>query len=99
LPLFIVGLWTQTEITNPDRYLKTIGPLADNPQVQQYVADELTKAFTESVDLTSLFQDDLPTVLQPLSGTIQSVLNAELAVNRRASVATNPSIAVAIVDR
>jgi hypothetical protein len=88
-PLFIVGVWTQTEITNTDRYLKTIGPLADNPQVQQYVADELTKAFTENVDLTSLFQGDLPTVLQPLSGTMATAIDGFVATEARRFTASS----------
>ena len=69
-PLFVVAGWVNTEITNTDRYVHTVAPLADDPQVQQYVASELTAAFTENVDLSAAIGAQLPPALQPLTGTI-----------------------------
>jgi hypothetical protein len=34
----IVGAWARAEITNRYRYVDTVAPLADDPQVQRYVA-------------------------------------------------------------
>ena len=83
-PLFIVAGWVNTEITNTDRYVNTVGPLADDPQVQQYVASELTAAFTENVDLSAAIGAQLPPALQPLTGTITSAINGfvSAAANR-----------------
>src|SRR4051794_30994323 len=79
VPLCVVGVWTHSQITNTDRYLATVGPLADDPQVQQYVAEQLTEAFEENVDLASALQSELPSALQSLSGTLANALDGVVA--------------------
>jgi len=83
-PLFVVAAWVNTEITNTDRYVQAITPLADDPQVQQYVAGELAAAFTDNVDVASLLQQDLPAPLQAVSGTLANAVDSfvEAAANR-----------------
>ena len=34
-PLFIVSIWVHTAITDTDRYVHAVGPLADDPAVQE----------------------------------------------------------------
>src|SRR4051812_10545625 len=43
-PLFIVAIWVNTQITDTDRYVSTVAPLADDPAVQEYVAAQLADA-------------------------------------------------------
>src|SRR3954452_16286013 len=69
-PLFVVAVWMQSEITDTDQYVKAIGTLADNPDVQKDVADDLTKPLKENVAPPTLLRADPPPVLQPLSGTM-----------------------------
>src|SRR6478672_9426825 len=73
-PLFIVAIWVNTTITDTDRYLSTVAPLADDPAVQEYVAAQLTDAFTQNVDVSAIVSQQLPSALQPLSGTITSAV-------------------------
>ena len=53
-PLFIVSIWVHTAITDTDRYVKTVAPLADDPAVQEYVASQLSDAFNENVDVKAI---------------------------------------------
>ena len=78
-PLFIVSIWVHTVITDTDRYVHTVGPLADDPAVQEYVASQLSDAFKENVDVKAIVSERLPSSLQPLSGTITSAVNGFVA--------------------
>ena len=78
-PLFIVSIWVHTTITDTDRYVKTVGPLADDPAVQEYVASQLSDAFNENVDVKAIVAQRLPSSLQPLNGTISSAVNGFVA--------------------
>jgi len=73
-PLFIIAIWVNTTITDTDRYLSTVAPLADDPAVQEYVAAQLTDAFEQNVDVSSIVSQQLPSALQPLNGTITSAV-------------------------
>ncbi|TAK68302.1 MAG: hypothetical protein EPO13_12200 [Actinomycetota bacterium] len=53
----VVGFWGQRTITDAQRYLDTVGPLAAQPEVQEVVADAVVKAFQERVDVQALVQD------------------------------------------
>ena len=83
-PLLIVGAWANAQITDTDRYVDTVAPLADDPQVQQYVAGELADAFNANVDVSSLVTETLPAQLEPLSPTISSAIKGfvSAAANR-----------------
>ena len=78
-PLFIVSIWVHTAITDTDRYVTTVAPLADDPAVQEYVAAQLSDAFEENVDVKAIVSERLPSSLQPLSGTITSSVNGFVA--------------------
>jgi len=78
-PLFIVAIWAHTVITDTDRYVAAVGPLADDPDVQQYVALQLSDAFEQNVDVSSIISQQLPSALQPLSGTISNAVNGFVA--------------------
>jgi hypothetical protein len=73
-PLLILGAWVRAEITDTDRYVDTVAPLADDPQVQQYIADQLAAAFNTNVDLKSFLAEELPAQLQPLGPTIATAV-------------------------
>jgi hypothetical protein len=73
-PLFIVAIWVNTQIKDTDRYVSTVAPLADDPAVQQYVAAQLADAFEQNVDVKTILSQQLPSALQPLSGTITNAV-------------------------
>ena len=78
-PLVIVGVWVRAQIADIDRYVDTVAPMADDPAVQQYVADELAQAFNDNVDLNTILADQLPAQLQSLSPTITSAVQGAVS--------------------
>ena len=84
-PLSVVAVWARSEVTDTDRYVDTVAPLAKDPAVQQAVTNNLTNLVFQYVDvqgitnqaLTAISQRDIlpPAVaaqVQALSGPIVS---------------------------
>lgn len=53
-PVAIVSHWATSEVTNTERFVSTLSPLASNPEVQQVVIDEVSGVIKESVDIPKL---------------------------------------------
>jgi hypothetical protein len=46
-PLSVVAVWTRNQVTDTDRYVATVSPLASDPAIQAAIADQITaKVFT-----------------------------------------------------
>jgi hypothetical protein len=85
-PLSVVAIWTRNQVTNTDRYVATVAPLADDPAIQAAIADQITTQVFRYIDvqgLTSQVVDALSergvppavaTQLQALSGPIANGL-------------------------
>ena len=56
-PVAVVAAWAQGLVTDTDRYLATVAPLADDPQVQQAVTSRVTGAIVDAINLDQLAQD------------------------------------------
>lgn len=90
-PVAVVAHWAQQELTDTDRYVATIGPLAADPTVQSAVSDRLTAVVMKQLDVPTLVHDaltalnnpDLPPSVgvalgaaeQPLTDGIESFVN------------------------
>jgi hypothetical protein len=87
-PLSVVAIWTRNQVTNTDRYVATVAPLADDPAIQAAIADQITAQVFRYIDvqgLTTQVVDALsergvpPAVadqLQALSGPIANGLES-----------------------
>ncbi|WP_426324792.1 hypothetical protein [Microbacterium sp. E-13] len=88
VPVSIVAAWARVELVDETRFVETFAPLADDPQVQALVADQVSTAIEDSLDLGTLVNDlfdgiqglDLPPrALQALdllrAPTVQGVQN------------------------
>ncbi len=53
-PIAVIGHWGHETIANPEQYINTVGPLAENPEIQQAVADTVSDAIIEKVDTSRL---------------------------------------------
>lgn len=80
-PLSAVSAWTSDLIGNTDRYVATMKPLASDPDVQNAVANRVTKAVMQHIDVQTLLESVAPAdrprltkALGPLSGPITSGL-------------------------
>ncbi|MER7947533.1 hypothetical protein ABTY59_09120 [Streptomyces sp. NPDC096079] len=60
VPLGIVASWTSDIVGDTDRYVQTVAPLADDPDVQAAVATRVTNAVMEHIDLESLLEGVAP---------------------------------------
>ncbi|WP_144683324.1 hypothetical protein [Cellulosimicrobium sp. TH-20] len=56
-PLGAVSAWAQRELTDTDRYVATVGPLAGDPVVQSAVAGRLTEVVMSRIDVAALVDD------------------------------------------
>ncbi|MDQ7880141.1 hypothetical protein Q9R08_19275 [Microbacterium sp. QXD-8] len=57
VPVSIVAAWARVELVDETRFVETFAPLADDPQVQAMVADQVTVAIEDSLDLEGLTND------------------------------------------
>lgn len=56
-PVAIVTSWARVELVDTEQFVATFAPLADDPAVQGFVADEVTAAIEQQVDIPQLTSD------------------------------------------
>jgi hypothetical protein len=73
-PITIVALYVNAEVTDTDRYVQTVEPLASDAAIQAYVADRVSSELFSEVDIENYVSDALPDRAQPLVGPLTSAL-------------------------
>jgi hypothetical protein len=58
-PLAVVSVWSATQLSDTDQYVETVAPLADDPAVQQAVADDVTAAIVDALDIDQVTAEAL----------------------------------------
>jgi hypothetical protein len=53
-PLAGVAVWARNQVTNTDRYVRTVAPLASDPAIQQAIADQITTQIFSYLDVKGL---------------------------------------------
>ncbi|WP_221583891.1 hypothetical protein [Microbacterium sp. G2-8] len=53
-PVAALGTWARMQLVDTDQFVATFAPLAEDPDVQAYVADEVTVAINAQVDTDEL---------------------------------------------
>lgn len=53
-PIAAVASWARAELVDTDRFVATFAPLADHPDVQSFITDEVSHAIVEGVDVDAL---------------------------------------------
>ena len=53
-PLAGVAVWARNQVTNTDRYVRTVAPLASDPAIQTAVADQITAQVFTYLDVRGL---------------------------------------------
>ena len=69
-----MGLWLRSQVTDTDKYVRTVQPLVSDPAIQDFVADRVTQRLFEEVDVQTAIQDALPERAAFLSGALASGL-------------------------
>ncbi|GGD81611.1 hypothetical protein [Microbacterium murale] len=53
-PVAALGTWARLQLVDTDQFVSTFAPLAQDPEVQAFVADEVTTAITAEIDVPQL---------------------------------------------
>jgi hypothetical protein len=93
-PLSVVAVWAKNQVTNTDRYVATVTPLASDPAIQNAVADKITAEIFARLDVQqitnqavdALAERGLPPLVAtqlhalsgPLSSGVQSFVRTEV---------------------
>src|SRR5262245_31157560 len=53
-PLAVTAVWLKSEVSDTDRYVATVAPLAHDPALQSAVTDRITTEIFNRIDVTGL---------------------------------------------
>lgn len=62
--LAVVSVWARSEVSDTNRYVQTVAPLADNPALQAAVTDDITRQIATRVDINALTTQVLAAISQ-----------------------------------
>src|SRR5512133_2399992 len=63
-PLSVVAVWTRNQVTNTDRYVATVAPLAHDPAIQNAIADQITTQVFTYIDVQGLINQSVDALSQ-----------------------------------
>jgi hypothetical protein len=76
-PFAIAGLWVHNSLMSTDGFVATVDPLADDPAIQQAVADTITTKVYDALNLGQNLQGTLPgqlgSIAQPLAEQLKTL--------------------------
>jgi hypothetical protein len=94
-PLSVVAIWTRNQVTNTDRYVATVSPLASDPAIQAAITDQITAQVFTYIDVQGLtsqavdaltdqgLRPEVATQLQafavPIANGVQSFTRSQVA--------------------
>ncbi len=64
-PVAVLGSWVRAELVDTERFVQTLAPLAHKPEMQAFVAAEVSAGIKQSVDIDGMVSD----VVTGLAGT------------------------------
>jgi hypothetical protein len=93
-PLSVMAIWTRNQVTNTDRYIATVSPLARDPAIQTAIADQITAQVFTYIDVQGVTNQALDVLTErgvrprvadqlrgfagPLASGIQSFVRTEV---------------------
>jgi hypothetical protein len=98
-PLSVVAVWTKNLVTDTDRYVTTVAPLAHDPAIQSAVADKVTAEIFAQLDVTGITNQAIDALanrgLPPLVATQLHALSGPLSSGVQSFVRTEVGNVVA----
>jgi hypothetical protein len=67
-PLAGVAVWARNQVTNTDRYVATITPLASDPAIQEAITDQITAQVFTYIDVQALTTQVVDALSAPVEG-------------------------------
>ncbi|WP_081239033.1 hypothetical protein [Streptomyces viridosporus] len=86
-PLAVVAAWVQDTVSDTDRYVQTVAPLASDPAVQEAVTDRLTARVVANLDVEAI-TDSLGRALADAGAPPRVVESAQALAGPLRSAAT-----------
>ena len=83
--LSVSAIWTNNQINDTDRYVRTVAPLASDPAIQQDLASRISLRLSTRLDDlidTELTGDRTQFLAAPLSSVVKSIYRINRAGNR-----------------
>lgn len=91
-PVAVIGGWARLQLVDSDRFVATFAPLAQQPEVQAFVADQAEQAIFQNVDIDALVGDLFDGIdslgLPPRSQAAVALLEAPAAAGLRSLVSS-----------
>lgn len=90
-----LAFWGQRTLNDTQRYVDTVGPLVDSPQVQNAIATTVTDAIQKQVDVEAIINQVFAGVitdrprLQKLVGPLSAAINGQIDSQVRSFVASD----------
>jgi hypothetical protein len=75
-PISVVTTWAATTVTDTDRYVATVAPLASNPSIQQAVSTDLTRRIVRALDIPAIVSAALPARAAALHGVVTNTVQS-----------------------
>ena len=80
----VAGVWARRNALNTDKWVDTVGPIGEDPAVQQALASWMTTELTGAIDATAFFERVLPeqgqALAAPLSGAVEGFVGDRVDV-------------------
>ena len=83
-----VAFWGQRTLNDAQRYLDTVGPLVDSPEVQAAIATTVTNAIQQQVDVEAILNEvfagvitdrpRLQALVGPISGAVNGLIDSQV---------------------
>lgn len=61
-PLSVTSVWASTQVSDTEQYVQTVAPLAEDPAVQSAIAENVSRAILEYIDVETLTTELLQTL-------------------------------------
>src|SRR5262245_44327928 len=74
VPVSLSAIWVRNTLLDTDQYVATVAPLADNPDIQQGLADRITTALFADDRVQDRIAEALPSRADVLAAPIASGL-------------------------
>jgi hypothetical protein len=89
LPLSTIAAWAVSTVTNTDRWVATLHPLASEPVVTQYIAEEGARTLVHDLHVEKRIRQALPSGAAFLATTITTELQSTIATALSSALATH----------
>jgi hypothetical protein len=74
-PIAGTAIWINNQVTQTDRYVRTVKPLASDPHIQAAIAANVTRTLFANVDVAARVREALPPRAKPFAPAIASGLH------------------------